>query len=82
MKADRLTVDDLRGQATCTVDQAASLLGIGRSTAYVAAKQGALPTLRLGHRLVCPVARLLALLGEEAASAHREVVTEDSVHES
>lgn len=48
---------------TCTVPEAARLLGIGRDAAYRAATTGTLPTLRLGRRLVVPVPKLLALLG-------------------
>jgi hypothetical protein len=34
------------------------LLGIGRDAAYAAAKTGAIPTIRLGRRLVVPLAAL------------------------
>jgi excisionase family DNA binding protein len=46
-----------------TVEQAAELLGVGRNTAYDAARKGDLPVLRIGRRLVVPAARLAALLG-------------------
>lgn len=49
--------------ATISVEEAAPLLGIGRGTAYEAARQGQLPTLRLGRRLLVPVPRLLEMLG-------------------
>jgi excisionase family DNA binding protein len=49
---------------TLTVEEAAKVLGIGRNTAYEAAKSGDLPTVRVGGRLLVPRARLLALLGE------------------
>lgn len=42
---------------------AASVLGISRSTAYAMARTDDLPTLRLGHRVVVPAPRLLAMLG-------------------
>lgn len=57
-----LTIEDLAGRHTCSVDQAAKLLGIGRSTAFAAARDGSLPTLRLSHRLLVPTAKLLAML--------------------
>jgi excisionase family DNA binding protein len=47
---------------TLTVDEAAELLGVSRSTAYSLVRQGELPSLRLGRRIVVPVRRLLALL--------------------
>ena len=52
--------------ATMSVEEAGRLLGIGRGTAYRAARDGQIPTLRLGRRLVVPRARLLALLGISA----------------
>ena len=47
---------------TLTVEEAARELGIGRGLAYEAARRGELPTLRLGRRLVVPVAALERLL--------------------
>ncbi len=52
---------------TCSIEEAARLLGIGRSTAYAAARDGSLPTLRLSHRLLVPTAKLLAMLEGEPA---------------
>lgn len=48
---------------TCSIEEAASLLGIGRSTAYTAARDGSLPTLRISRRLLVPTAKLLEMLG-------------------
>lgn len=59
--------ESLHGRRTCSIDEAARLLGIGRSTAYAAARDGSLPTLRLSHRLLVPTAKLLAMLGEQEA---------------
>ena len=58
-----LALEDLHGRHTCSVECAARILGIGRSTAYAAARDGTLPTLRMSHRLLVPTAKLLALLG-------------------
>ena len=49
---------------TYTVVEAARILGISRSAAYRAAARGELPSLKVGHRLVVPAARLHELLGE------------------
>lgn len=57
------SVEDLRGRHTCSIDEAAHLLGIGRSTAYAAAHDGSLPVLRISGRLLVPTAKLLDLLG-------------------
>ena len=47
---------------TMTVQQAGRLLGVGRSTAYNAAKRGELPTFRLNGRLVVPTAEVRRML--------------------
>lgn len=51
--------------ATTDLVTAASILGIGRTTAYALAKAGEfpVPVLRAGHRYVVGVARLRAVLG-------------------
>ena len=47
-----------------TVPEAGRLLGMGRSSAYEAARRGQIPTLRLGRRLLVPVPALRRLLGD------------------
>lgn len=53
--------------ATLTVPEAARLLGIGRNLAYeIAAREGEIagvPVIRVGRRLLIPLARLLEVLG-------------------
>lgn len=53
----------LVGRLTVTVPEAAKVLGIGRDNAYRAAADGTLPTLKIGHRLIVPVPKLLEMLG-------------------
>ena len=53
---------DWTNRTTLTVTEAASLLGIGRSAAYDAVHAGQIPSLRIGKRLIVPVAALRALL--------------------
>lgn len=55
-----------RSRATVTVEEAAQILGVGRSTAYESARTGDLPTIAFGRRLVVPVAKLRRMLGEAA----------------
>jgi excisionase family DNA binding protein len=45
-----------------TVVEAAKLLGIGRALAYQAAANGDLPTIRVGRRILVPLARLNHML--------------------
>lgn len=40
--------------AVYTIEEAAHLLGIGRSSAYAAAQRGEIPTIRIGRRLLVP----------------------------
>ncbi|MFP4511958.1 MAG: helix-turn-helix domain-containing protein [Acidimicrobiales bacterium] len=48
---------------TITVEQAAQVLGIGRSTAYELVHSGDLKCIRLRRRIVVPVAHLAKSLG-------------------
>jgi hypothetical protein len=66
----RTTLSEVRDLATIPVwsdsrPNAAGLLGVGRSHAYVMAARGDLPAISLGHRRVCLVPALLRLLGDE-----------------
>lgn len=58
----------LQGRVTVSVEEAARLLGLGRSAAYEAARRGELPTRRLGRRLLVPVPTLLEWLGAAVAA--------------
>jgi excisionase family DNA binding protein len=65
----------LHGRCTCSVDEAAELLGIGRSTAYAAARDGSLPVLKVRNRLLVPMAKLRVMLGVEASSGEPRCTT-------
>lgn len=56
---------------TVTVEQAAQVLGVGRSTAYELARTGDLKCIRLRRRIVVPVARLAERLGIEHGAISR-----------
>jgi excisionase family DNA binding protein len=47
---------------TLSVEEAGRILGISRGSAYACAKDGSLPTIRLGSRLLVPRAALDKLL--------------------
>jgi excisionase family DNA binding protein len=47
---------------TLSVPEAGQVLGIGRAAAYDAARAGQIPTVRIGKRLLVPVAALERLL--------------------
>lgn len=48
---------------TITVTEAAVWLGISRQSAYQAVREGSIPSIRLGRRIVIPVHALEAMLG-------------------
>ncbi|WP_329781980.1 helix-turn-helix transcriptional regulator [[Mycobacterium] crassicus] len=61
------TADDLRAEGITTgVPRAAEYLGVSRAFAYEMAKNGTLPTIKLGPRRVrVPTAALADMLGVE-----------------
>ncbi|MEA2009111.1 MAG: helix-turn-helix domain-containing protein [Actinomycetota bacterium] len=62
--------------ATLTVPEAARLLGVGRNLAYeIVARDGEIagvPVIRVGRRLLIPLARLLEVLGLDDDSTQSE----------
>ena len=52
-----------------SIEEAAIELGIGRTTAYQAARRGELPVLRIRRRMVVPRAALARLLAGDAMPA-------------
>jgi excisionase family DNA binding protein len=61
-QAEASGLETLKGRTTCSIDEAARILGIGRSTAYAAAHDGTLPVIRVSKRLLVPAARLAQML--------------------
>jgi excisionase family DNA binding protein len=53
-------------ELTITVPEAGRRLGVGRNTAYEAARQGQLPTIRIGRRLLVPVVAFEAMLSVQS----------------
>ena len=60
-----LALADVADRATITVEEAAEILGIGRSAAYEAVGRGQLPIRRVGRRLFVPVPALITCLGAD-----------------
>jgi len=58
-----LRLDELEGRITLTVEEVATILGLGRTAAYEAARRGEIPSRRLGRRVIVPVPALLTWLG-------------------
>jgi excisionase family DNA binding protein len=53
---------------TCTVPEAGKRLGIGRSSAYQAAANGEIPTIRIGRLVLVPVAALERMVEQAGKS--------------
>ncbi len=47
---------------TLTVTEAAACLGLSRGTAYQAVREGSIPSIRIGRRILVPVHALEAML--------------------
>ena len=61
--------DDQDKRLVYEVPEAGELLGLGRNAAYAAARSGALPTIRIGKKLLrVPKAELHKLLASPATS--------------
>ena len=58
-----LTVEELRRRHTITVAEYAATVGVSTDCVYEAASRGELDVLRVGRRIVVPVATVLAALG-------------------
>ncbi|MBI3927366.1 MAG: helix-turn-helix domain-containing protein [Armatimonadetes bacterium] len=54
---------------TISVTEAAVFLGVSRNTAYQAVRQGSIPSIRVGRRVLVPVHALYALLSLEPLQA-------------
>lgn len=59
----------MKRRLTMTVEEAAEIVGISRTSAYLCAARGELPTCRFGRRVVVLVAPFLAMLGDESGPA-------------
>jgi excisionase family DNA binding protein len=67
-----MDIPDAAAQPTITVDELGELLGVSRSTAYESVRNGDVPSIRLGRRIVVPTAavrRMLLLDGDGRPAA-------------
>ena len=55
---------------TYSIPEVAKVLGIGRTAAYEAARTGEIPTIRIGKRILVPVAAMERLLAGNELQAH------------
>ena len=61
---------------TITIPEAARRLGIGRNQGYECARRGEIPTIRLGKRMVVPLAAFEAML---AVQSKQQIVAAELV---
>ena len=62
-----MTAQETKGQQVLTVDETARLLRISRGLAFTAVRDGTLPSIRIGRRILIPRHALEALV-----NGHRE----------
>jgi len=73
--SDEVQVPDPSVHPTISVELAGRLMGVGRSSAYIAASRGEIPIVRIGRLLRVPTARFLTdILGFERPTAQSEDV--------
>ena len=66
MTKDKLTFEELKQRPSTDVPTAGrEFYGLGVNASYQAARRGEIPTLRMGKKLVVPVALVLKQLGIE-----------------
>ena len=58
---------------TVTVEEAGQLIGISRGAAYKAAKEGKIPVVRIGNRIVVP--REPLNIGSRSAAGYSSLIT-------
>jgi len=60
-------IDKIMSRPTCSVDDAARVLGIGRISAYKAVNSGEIRSIRIGKRILIPTDAIRELLQGSAA---------------
>jgi len=56
-------VPDATERPTLTVDETGEVMGISRNSAYKAVRDGTIPSIRIGNRILVPTAALRRMLG-------------------
>jgi excisionase family DNA binding protein len=64
--AEVIAVPKSEAKPTLSVDEAAEILGICRTSAYAAIARGEIPSIRINRRIVIPTAAFRKLLSLEA----------------
>ena len=63
------TIPDPAEQPTMTVEEAGDALGVSRASAYEGVRSGAIPSIRVGRRIVVPTAKVRRMLGLDGGEA-------------
>ena len=69
MNATAQEVNEIMRQPTCSVEEAAKVLHIGRTQAYRAVRSGELRSIRIGKRVLVPTSAIRQLLDGGTSSA-------------
>lgn len=74
-----LTLDDLRGRATITVQELHEVVGLGVNQCREAVKRGDLPGIQIGRRWLVPVPALLKALGADPPNSDDPALSREAV---
>jgi excisionase family DNA binding protein len=69
VNANAQEVNEIMGQPTCSVEEAAKVLHIGRTQAYRAVRSGELRSIRIGKRVLVPTSAIRQLLDGGTSAA-------------
>ena len=67
-----MAIERSQKRLTLTVEEAANALGIGRSLAYEGVRTGEIPSVRIGRRILIPVAGIEQIL-KNASTQEQEL---------
>jgi excisionase family DNA binding protein len=64
-------IPDPAEQPTMTVEEAGDALGVSRASAYDGVRSGAIPSIRIGRRIVVPTAKVRRMLELDGPASAR-----------
>jgi excisionase family DNA binding protein len=69
MRASPEQIEEILSRPTCSVEEAASVLGFGRGTTYKMVQDNALPAISYGKRRLVKTAALRRMIADQHATA-------------
>ena len=69
MDASPQEIEEIMSRPTCSVEQAAQVLGIGRTQAYRAVTKGEIRSVKIGKRVLVPTNAIREFLAKGTSAA-------------